>query len=176
MSGEPRRQLADMQSRRQLADMQTRLVFALTGRADVPAGFNPGRILVAAIGLARKRRRAVAHAWPRLTRAIGAVFEEQFTRYADVFPLPSDGGALADGRAFARWLAQQDALPDAGRLEALAVDLYYVACPSGMRRRSCPAVRSALLRQPRALVLAVRLPWLGERRWRIPLSWRRVGT
>jgi hypothetical protein len=159
------------EARQRLAESQAELVQGLTGRGPLPAGFDQERVRTAAEALVRKRMRSAARACPALHRALGEKFALHFEEYAASAPLPREGGPLADGRAFIHFLAGRGELPDAGRLEALAVDLHHVRCASGLVRRRGPAAGVALLRRPRRLVLAVRLPWLGE--WWITLPpWR----
>lgn len=153
-----------------LAQQQAALVAALSGRAPAPDGFDRARLSAAADALARKRMKAVARAWPQLARAMMAErFAACFEAYAAVAPLPERGGPLADGRAFARWLKARGQLPAAGALEALAVDMQYVMSPHGLVRRRGPVVKFAWLAQPRRLFVAMRLPWLGEWLFRVPL-------
>jgi hypothetical protein len=161
------------ETRARLAAEQATLVAALVGRGAAPPGFDAWRVSVTAAALARKRARAAARAWPGLARALGRRFGEVFAAYADAAPLPREGGPLADGRAFARWLAARGELPEAGRLQALAVDLRYADNPDGLTPRRGPALRAAWLRQSRRLIVAVRLPWLGEHWLSSPLGRRR---
>ncbi len=98
---------------------------------------------------------------------------ELFRAFATTATTPRLGGPLADGRAFARWLSQSQKLPDAGRVESLAVDLRYRSTPQGLVPRRGPALRFALLHRERRLVIAVRLPWLGERWLTIPFGYAR---
>jgi hypothetical protein len=146
-----------------LAAQQAALVRALTGQGEIPPGFDTGRIESAADALLRKRIRSVARAWPGLAAALGERFVERFAAYARRTHLPRLGGPLADGRAFARALESAGDLPDAGRLEALAVDLRWVRRPDGLVPRRGPYLQAILLRAPRRLVVAARLPWLGVR-------------
>jgi hypothetical protein len=57
-----------------------------------------------------------------LARAMGDAFAVGFANYARANPLPSEGGPLADGRAFAGWLERAGLLSDEARLEAFAFD------------------------------------------------------
>jgi hypothetical protein len=160
------------EARAKLSSQQAALVTALMARGELPAGFDVVRLRAAAASLARKRARAAARTWPGLARALGRRFGELFTAYAEAAPLPRDGGPLADGRAFARWLAARGELPEAGRLHALAVDLRYAGNPDGLVPRRWPTYRTAWLHQSRRLIVAVWLPWLGEHWLSIPLGRR----
>jgi hypothetical protein len=155
-----------LDGRAELGRLQAALVDTLAGAAPPPAGFDPVRLQAAARSLAAKRRRAVARAWPNLTAALGDRFGGRFASFAAQTPLPRWGGALADGHAFARWLLARQGLPEAGRLELLAVDLRYRTRADGLVPRRGPSVRIALLRRPRRLVVALRWPGLGEY-WRM---------
>lgn len=141
---------------------QADLMRALTAHGSLPAGFDASRIHAAALSLKKKRARAAARMWPRLARAVGERLDALFEAYAGAVPLPGEGGALADGRAFARWLHERGALPEAGRLEALAVDLRYASIQGGLVRRRWPVLKVARDREMRRLILAVRLPLIGE--------------
>jgi hypothetical protein len=151
------------EERARLAAQQTALVSALLAGGEVPGGFDSQRVRAAAEALARKRERSAARAWPELARDLGERFHELFAIYAAAMPLPARGGPLADGRLFAGWLARREELPASGRLQVLGVDLRYKTTPDGLVPRWGPAFRAVLLDRPRRLVLAVRLPWLGER-------------
>jgi hypothetical protein len=144
--------------------MQAELIRALAAQSAAPEGFDAARFRVAARALVSKRSRAAARAWPGLAGVLGEQWREQFRAFAEEYPLPRDGGPLADGYAFARFLHRAGKLPDEGRLEALAVELRYRRCAGGLRPRRGIAVRVCLLGRPRRLILALRLPFLGERR------------
>jgi hypothetical protein len=158
------------EARTRLAAQQAALVSALLAGGERPAGFDAESLRVAADSLARKRSRAVARAWPGLTRTLGPDFDKHFAAYAEGSALPRAGGPLADGRAFARWLKARRELPDAGRLQALAVDLHFITTAHGLEPRTGPAMKVAVLNRPRRLVMALRLPWFGERWWEIPFG------
>jgi hypothetical protein len=157
------------EARARLAVQQAELMRALAGQATAPEGTDAERLRTAARSLARKRLRSVARAWPALAEALADRFGEHFASFAAVTSMPSEGGPLADGRAFVQFLARRGHLPDAGRLEALAVDLRYARCAGGLRRRRGPALKMARLTQPGRLVVAVRLPWFGEKWFALPL-------
>jgi hypothetical protein len=154
--------LADAQAR--LAERQEELLRALTGQGPLPAGFDPARVEATSTSLVRKRLRAVAEVWPRLAAALGEHFADRFLDFARRTTLPCSGGALADGRAFARELAVRGQLPDDGRLEALGFDLRYRVGATGLVRRRGFGICSARWRYRRGRLLGVRLPW-GREVW-----------
>jgi hypothetical protein len=156
--------------RAELAARQTALVSALVAGGEAPEGFDAARLQAAAAALGRKRAMAMARAWPTLAQALGQRFRERFAAYAGSTPLPGKGGPLLDGRTFARWLEARGELPEASRLEALTVDLRYAVSPKGLVPRRGPALKAALLHRPWRLVVAVRVPWLGEHWLSIPLG------
>jgi hypothetical protein len=156
----------------QLAVHQSLLVRALMAQGEPPPDFDAAHMRAAAASLARKRARATARQWPGLARALGRRFGGLFAAYAKAAPLPRQGGPLADGRAFARWLAARGDLPEAGLLQALAVDLRHTGNPDGLAPRRWPTCKAAWLHESRRLIVAVRLPWLGERWLSIPLGRR----
>jgi hypothetical protein len=159
--------------RQRLAEHQASLVRALMFGTEVPPDFDAVLLQACGQSLSHKRRRALAQAWPRLTNVLGERFIELFRAYAAQCPLPRAGGPLADGCAFAMWLKKQNALPDAGQWEALAVDLRFVRTSSGLRPRRGPCVRIARLRESRQWVIAWRLmEWQGYRTlWGRHLLW-----
>src|SRR5271155_3374517 len=112
--------------RQRLTEAQAQLVRALVAQGPTPAGFDEDRVRAAARSLVNKRRQAVARVWPKLAEILGSAYNESFTRYAAVQPLPGCAAPLADGRAFLRWLDGQKPLCDAACLEALAFDLRFV--------------------------------------------------
>ena len=156
------------EQREQLAMQQSNLVRALTGQGLHPAGFETARLQAAARSLLRKRMQSVAIAWPRLAKAMGEPLREKFAAYAATTPLPGHGGALADGRAFVRFLNAARELPDEGRLEAMAIDLRFVKRRGALVPRSGPAMRVALLPRRGKIVLAARIPWIGEKWLQLP--------
>ena len=159
-----------VEARSSLHSQQAVLVSALVSQGELPAGFDKKRLHAAAASLARKRAWAVARTWPGLTQGLGPRFGELFAAYAEDMPLPSQGGPLADGRAFARWLKVGGELPEAGFLQSLAVDLRYARKSDGLVIRKWPTCKTAWLPLSRRLVMAARLPWLGERWLSIRLS------
>ena len=160
-------------ARAQFAAQQAVLVRALMVRGEPPPHFDAARLRAAAASLARKRARQAARAWPGLARALGRRFGGLFSSYAEAAPLPRQGGPLADGRAFARWLAARGELPEAGLLQALAVDLRHTGSPDGLAPRRWPTCKAAWLHESRRLLVAVRLPWIGERWLSIRLGRRK---
>ena len=156
------------ETRARLAALQAELVEALARGAAPPIGFDAERLQAAATALATKRRCAAARAWPALADAI----ERHFDEYATASPLPRLGGPLADGRAFLRWLAARGEHAAEARLQALAVDLRFKTTADGLVPRRGPAMKAAMLHAPRRVVVALRLPWLGEWWLRIPVAGR----
>lgn len=158
------------ETRARLAAQQAALVAALMTQGEPPPGFDEVRLHAAANSLERKRARVAARAWPSLTPALGQRFDELFAVYARAVPAPRENGPLADGRAFASWLAAMGELPEAGRLQALAVDLRYRSHAQGLALRRWPILKTAWLPASGRLVVALWLPWLGERWWSLPLA------
>lgn len=157
-------------AREQLSGAQAELLRALVANGPIPAGFDEQRLRATARSLINKRRQSLARAWPNLIRILGDAYRERFAQYAQAHPLPTGGAPLADGRAFLRWLDSQQPLCDAARLEALAFDMRFTMTADGLRPRHGMVVKLVKLRETPALVVAARLPWLGECRWRIPLG------
>jgi hypothetical protein len=159
-----------IEGRARLSAQQGELLRALAGTGPPPEDFDAARLRVTADALASKRAQAVARAWPALASELGTRFRERFDLYARQNSLPHEGGPQADGRFFTRMLARQGELSDAGRREALAVDLHFRRTPRGLVPRRGPAVAATFLRQARRLLVAIRLPWLGTRWLTIPLG------
>jgi hypothetical protein len=151
-----------------LRDQQSALMAALAGNAPVPAGFDAARVHAAASALAFKRARAAAQAWPSLRAMLGEEFRERFAAYATTAPIPQDGGPLADGRCFVRYLARRMPLTDDVRLQTLSIDTRYRRTSSGLLRLCWPRVCFAWLANARCLVVA-----LGAIRYQVHLA--RVG-
>lgn len=151
-----------------LQQQQADLMAALAGNAAVPAGFDASRVQATRTALAAKRRQAVAHVWPALAQWLGPDYTAHFTRYASHVPLPAEGGPLADGRAFARWLAPTQTLSDAVAWQALGVDLRFAHSQRGLTPRRTPSLRLLRLPQARSWVLGLRVPRLGEWYWQSP--------
>ena len=141
---------------------------ALVAQGPIPAGFDEARVRATARSLVNKRRQSLARIWPSLVKAIGASYAETFTKYAQAHPMPVCATPRGDGRAFLRWLESQQPLSDALRLEAMAFDLRFASTPRGLSRRGRFGLKVTRLPQSRALVVAWRLPWLGERWWGVP--------
>src|SRR5262249_50699523 len=131
--------MASAEARTRLGAQQSDLMRALHGQGAALAGADTKRLSATADALFRKRRRSVARAWPALVQALGNRFLERFAAFAVQTVLPREGGAFADGREFVRFLAKLGDLPDAGRVEALAVDLHYTQSSGGLVPRRGPA-------------------------------------
>lgn len=149
---------------------QRELLRALMEREPVPPGYCEAKVRTAATALHRKRCRTVARNWPRLAAALGDQFGPLFAAFAATNLPPQDYSALADGWAFAQFLKRKALLPNDGVLAMLRVELGYAANRNGWRCRRWPSLRLGLLRNPLRLILAVRLPWLGESWLRLRLS------
>jgi hypothetical protein len=160
-------------ARLRLGELQAGLMRALTGsgEADVVLGLDLDRLQAAARSLASKRTRGVATSWPGLADALGNDFGLMFGEFAAATGLPSMGGPLADGRAFSDWLARQGRLPEAGRLEAFAVDLRFRRQTGGLVPRRGPWFVLGILGPPRRLVLAIRSHSGGEWWGFLPLTY-----
>ncbi|MBI3725424.1 hypothetical protein HY251_15955 [bacterium] len=157
-------------SREKIRAEQSALLSALLGNGRAPEGFDRSRLLAAAEALSQKRSRAVARAWPALARTLPR-FQGRFSEFAARTPLPGEGGPIADGRAFVRALdpALAASLGDEARLEVLSVDLRFARVSSGLAPRRGIKLASARLVERGRFVLAVLLPWLGERWFSLPL-------
>jgi hypothetical protein len=153
-------------TRERLAAAQAELVRALVAQGPVPAGFDDKRLRAATRSLVSKRWETVARVWPNLPTILGDAYVEKFRNYALSQPLPPCAIPLADGRAFLTWLDAREPLHDSLRMEAVLFDMRFVVTPTGVRPRRGFAFRRVRLSD--TTVLAARLPWLGERWWRIP--------
>ncbi len=156
------------EARQRLTARQAELVRALVARGPVPTRFDARRIAVAARTLVSKRRQTVARVWPSIVKVLGDAYVERFTAYAEAHPLSMSGSPRADGRAFIGWLESHGMSKDELRVEALAFDFRYVETPSGLRLRRGLLVKMVKLQESRSRVIAVRVPWLGERWWGMP--------
>jgi hypothetical protein len=144
-----------------LGAQQAALVRALVAGGAVPAGFDPERVAATTAALVRKRAREVAKQWPALAYQLGAKFGSRFGAYAAANPRPN-GGALADGLAFARTLEQAEKLAGEARVERLIAQarLARLAFAGAVLVGGGGASR---------LVAVVRAPLLGERWLHVPL-------
>jgi hypothetical protein len=149
--------------REELAAQQAALVHALTRGAPAPAGFDADRIQAAARSLLLKRARTVARCWPRLAAELAEDFQPLFLEYARQTAPPPRGGAITEGRNFARFLDQAGRLQDGGRWEVLMVDLRFRITPDHLSRRRGLAMQVRFLPQQRRWAIAFRAPWLGVR-------------
>ncbi|HZM89313.1 MAG TPA: hypothetical protein VFF31_22510 [Blastocatellia bacterium] len=157
-------------ARTRLAASQQELVRALMRIGPAPAGFDAFRIQATADVLLLKRTHEVARAWPALAQSLGSGFDERFADYARSRLNLHEAGPLADGREFARALAGDGALTDDAAIEALAFDLRCRVDARGVITLRSLSFGASILKQPRRLVVAVRLPVVGERWIKIPLK------
>ena len=157
-------------ARSSLAAAQADLIRAIAIPSAAPPGFDTARLEVAARALVSKRSRAAARAWPALAGALGEQWREQFHAFAQTSPCPREGGPVADGYAFARFLRHAGKLPEEALLEVLAVELRYRRVAGGLRARRGLAACASLVGSRRRLILAVRLPFMGERWLSLPAA------
>jgi hypothetical protein len=157
--------------RSHLAQRQAALVAALSGTGDMPPGFAEERLRAAVISLHTKRRRAVARAWPCLLDDLRDRFPSLFDEFAAETPLPAYGGPLSDGRAFLRWLARREPLPEGVELQVLAYELRYVGSASGPKPRRGLGLKIACLRRPPRLVVGWRWLWGREHWLTLKMDW-----
>jgi hypothetical protein len=159
--------------RSNVASEQQTFLAALVSNTEAPSGADQAKFAAAKEALLRKRVRSVAKSWPGLARDLGESFFEEFRAFAEVEPLPQQGGPLADGLAFARRWARANSLSEAARLEVLAVRVQHVQRRTGLVPRRGLALVCGMFQGPRRLVIGVRLPWLGAHWTSIPLGrWR----
>jgi hypothetical protein len=163
-------------ARARLAQGQEELVRALTTQSGLVSEFDTARLSAAAASLQLKRAKAVCRVWRALSASLGDEFDALFSAYADRNPLPSDGGPIADGRGFARFLARQGLLPEAARLEAFLVDLHYSTTARGLVPRRGIAVKVGLGRKPVRVFVGCHVPFLGVRWIALPLFWFATST
>jgi len=148
------------------AAKQAALLEALLRGGEPPAGFAAAKAHAASQSLRRKRVGAVRHAWPALTVALGATFDERFDAFARTTGPPAFGEGLADGLAFVSSLAPAHELGDDVRVElvfARAILVRVRRDGGGWRPRRGPFARIARLRHPHRLLFVVHLPRLGPR-------------
>jgi hypothetical protein len=96
--------------RQKLLDAQRALALALQGGGEVPKGFEPERVALAAEGLRFKRAQAAARAWPALKRNLGEGFAREFAAYAASCATPET--PRKDSLGFATFLAERGRLPN----------------------------------------------------------------
>ena len=160
------------EARARVARDQEMLVSALVANGPVPAGFVAARIHSAARSLQRKRLRTLKHAWPVLAKAFTSTLEEDLTEYSASTLMPTQGGGLADGRLFIRWLAQKQTLPDDVRIGAARFDVQFVVSSSGINPRRWPFCRALFASQPRRLILFLHVAAGRLFSWGIPMGGR----
>lgn len=140
-----------------LAEEQATLVRALAGGAEVPEGFDAGRVTLAGEMLLNKRARSVAKIWPVLETELGAGFGELFAKFAAIHSI-APAGPQDDGCVFARWLEANDQLPQCSKIEV-----------ARYRARKGWPIRMTRLSQVNRLVIVLRLPFLGVHTLSIPV-------
>jgi hypothetical protein len=148
-------------SRARLAAEQRAFLSALVQNADPPAGVDETNAAAAAQSLYLKRRNGVAQAWPALAKMAGHEFETLFREFANTTLLPAEGGPLADGRAFADFLARSKPPTDDVIREMLQTDLRFVRSARGLNHRRWPTFQIVYLPQSRRVLVGVYMPRLG---------------
>jgi hypothetical protein len=149
---------------------QAELLRALIRGDEFPGGFDVVKAAAAGRSLRRKRTRAVAGAWPALAIALGDGFAARFDAFARQTPPPAFGFGTADGLAFARTLSP-DELTDEVRVELLLARALVAGRAGGaMRARRGVFAGAVALREPRRILLVLRLPGLGRRGVVVPLA------
>lgn len=144
-----------------LAARETELVKALHGGPTAP-GLDAGMIALASTGIVRKRARQVARAFPALARDLGPDYQEAFTAFAGTNP-PRDGGALADGLAFASIVERERGLSDDAKIDRMVAAAGVTTRRGRLTRRRAPHIRAAVTRHPPGIVIVARSPMLGTR-------------
>ena len=149
---------------------QAQLLRALIRGDEFPDGFDVAKADAAGTSLRRKRARAVAVAWPALALALGDGFAARFDAFARATPPPAFGFGTTDGLAFARTLPAGE-LSDDARVELLLAR----AAVAGRAGRALRARRGIFagaiaLREPRRILLVLRLPALGRRGLVVPFG------
>ena len=131
--------------RAQLAAAQSHLVRSLVASASIPDGFDEAGLRATADTLARKRRRTIEKASPRLVQSLAYRFNELFALFAADHPLSDN-----DDADFALWLYRRRQLPRAGAIEFLT-------------RRTHHGLPLRIMWMDRHPIIAMRLPFLGIR-------------
>lgn len=98
-----------------LAAAQQRLVAAITGNGETPAGFDAARVELTRTSLLAKRAGEVRSVWPALADDLGAQFGAVFAAWAAHRPTR---GSLQDG-----WLLASERLAAGGLGEAAVLEL-----------------------------------------------------
>lgn len=149
--------------RARLAAQQAALVRSLVTADAPPSGFDTQRVKIYGNQLAEKRLVGVSVVWIQLTRSLGDRYRPLFRAYSREFAHPRWGHGLVDGLLFARWLDRLGLLTNEGRMEKLEVELRSRAAGRHRVARRGPAFGVTLLTKPRRIVIAFRLPWIGEK-------------
>jgi hypothetical protein len=127
-----------------------------------PEGLDARMTGLARAGIARKRSRQIARAFPALRRDLGAGYHEAVAAHIAAHP-PPEGGALADGLAFAAGLGREVHVSDDARVER-ALRAMSLRTRTGSWRRRVPRLTiAALADRPRGVLLLLYLPGVGIR-------------
>ncbi|MFC4008260.1 hypothetical protein ACFOY2_13595 [Nonomuraea purpurea] len=101
-------------ARERLAEAQARVVAARVALAEVPRGFDPGRMRAQAASLVSKRRAIVARIRPDTAVAAGPDLAAEFAAYARSRGEPPPN-YRTDADDFAAWLRERGRMPDPPR-------------------------------------------------------------
>jgi len=148
---------------------QAALLNALQGRDSTLHGFVTEDLTAASEALLRKRARPVADNWPALTQALGGEFLTEFQRFARANPPPRNGEGLADGLLFADTVDPNSLTGDARAEILLARGAFK------LRKRTCQPrqglfLGTALLSEPRRLLIVIHIPRLGRQHIAVPIG------
>ncbi len=149
--------------RRAYAERQEQLLRALVAGEGFPEGFAADKAAEASRSLRRKRGRIVAKAWPALVPELGERFDERFDAFARGAAAPASGGGVADGLAFVLTLEGAGRLGDDARVELLFARARFARGAGTARARRGAFLGAIVLREPRRLLVVVRLPRGGPR-------------
>jgi hypothetical protein len=146
--------------------MEAELLASLTSVGPPPKGMSVRHVAAARRGLALKRVRVVARAWPRLRRALGDDFERVALQVLAAFPMASRFHAVSDGRAIAEHCRHAGSINDGVRIALLDVGVHWTSKGDGLCRRKLPWLAVARLPDSRRVAVAVRL--IRTRIWVLP--------
>jgi hypothetical protein len=137
--------------------MEAELVASLTSVGPPPKGMSVRHVAAARRGLALKRVRVVARAWPSLRRALGDDFERVALEVLAALPMASRFHSVSDGQAIAEYCRYTGSINDGVRIGLLDVAVTWTSKGDGPCRRKLPWLAVARLPDSRRIAVAVRL-------------------